>query len=153
MLLSVITFIVYTISIGLPLWSSGQSSWLQIQRSRVVGLEWGQLSLMSAIEELLGRNSSGFGLEWREYSHGDLLCWPHDTLYPQKLALILPTSGGRSVGIVCSQTKATGFLALVLNDTCIFVMNLFLYLYYVWVHPVAHVTMNKYNNPSFATMF
>jgi hypothetical protein len=48
------------------LWSSGQSFWLQIQRSRfdsrrylifreIVGLEQGPLSLMSTIEELLGR--------------------------------------------------------------------------------------------------
>jgi hypothetical protein len=68
---------------GLPLWSSGQSSWLQIQRSHiqfpslpnfceVVGLEWGPLSLVSTTEELLGRYSSGFGLETREYGHGDL---------------------------------------------------------------------------------
>jgi hypothetical protein len=28
-------------------------------------------------------------------------------LYPQKVALTSPTSGGRSVGIVSSQTKAT----------------------------------------------
>jgi len=28
-------------------------------------------------------------------------------LYPQKLALTLPTGGGRSVGIVRSRTKAT----------------------------------------------
>jgi hypothetical protein len=31
------------------------------------------------------------------------------TLYPQKLALASPTSGSRSVGIVCSRTKATEF--------------------------------------------
>jgi hypothetical protein len=30
-------------------------------------------------------------------------------LYPQKLALTLPTGGGRSVGMVRSRTKATGF--------------------------------------------
>jgi hypothetical protein len=46
-----------------PLWSSGQSSWLQIQRSgfdsqryhifwEVVGLERGSLSLVSTTEEL-----------------------------------------------------------------------------------------------------
>jgi hypothetical protein len=46
-----------------PLWSSGQSSWLQIQRSgfdsrcyqvfcEVVGLERGPLSLVSTTEEL-----------------------------------------------------------------------------------------------------
>jgi hypothetical protein len=32
-----------------------------------VGLEQGPLSLMSTIEELLGRKSSGSGLESREY--------------------------------------------------------------------------------------
>jgi hypothetical protein len=59
---------------GPPLWSSGQSSWLQIQRSgfdsrpyeifwEVVGLERGPLSLVSTVEELLGRKSSGSDLE------------------------------------------------------------------------------------------
>jgi hypothetical protein len=33
-----------------------------------------------------------------------------NTLYPQKLAPTSPTSGGRSVGIVCSQTQAMEFL-------------------------------------------
>jgi hypothetical protein len=32
-----------------------------------VGLEQGPLSLMSTTEDLLGRNSSGSGLESREY--------------------------------------------------------------------------------------
>ena len=37
-------------------------------------------------------------------------CADHVTpLYPQKLALTLPTGGGRSVGIVSSRTKATEF--------------------------------------------
>jgi hypothetical protein len=50
---------------GLPLWSSGQSSWLQIQRpgfdsrhyqkKKVVGMEQGPLSLVSTTEELLDR--------------------------------------------------------------------------------------------------
>jgi hypothetical protein len=48
-----------------PLWSSGQSSWLQIRRpgfdfrhyhkKKVVGLERGPLSLVSTTEELLDR--------------------------------------------------------------------------------------------------
>jgi hypothetical protein len=47
-----------------PLWSSGQSSWLQIRRpgsipgttkKNVVGLERGPLSLVSTTEELLDR--------------------------------------------------------------------------------------------------
>jgi hypothetical protein len=67
----------------LPLWSSGQSSWLQIQRSgfdsrhyqifwEVEGLERGPLSLMTTTEKLLGRKSSGSGLESREYSRRDV---------------------------------------------------------------------------------
>jgi hypothetical protein len=65
-------------NIRISLLSSGRSSWLQIQRSglcsqrfqifwEVVGLKRGPLSLVSTIEELLGRESSGFGLEIREY--------------------------------------------------------------------------------------
>jgi hypothetical protein len=112
-----------------PLWSSGQSC-LVVRvpgyRSRgsgfdsrryqifweVVGLERGPFSFVSTIEELLGRNSRGSGLENREYCRGDRLRWPRDTLYPQKLALTSPTSGGRSVGIVRLRTKATEFVCL-----------------------------------------
>jgi hypothetical protein len=36
-------------------------------------------------------------------------------LYPQKLALTLPTGGGRSVGIVRSRTKAMEFSYYSLN--------------------------------------
>jgi hypothetical protein len=36
-----------------------------------VGLQRGPLSLVSTIEELLGRKSSGFGLEKREYGSGE----------------------------------------------------------------------------------
>jgi hypothetical protein len=38
-----------------------------------VGLELGPLSLVITIEELVGRSSSGFGLESQEYGHGDPL--------------------------------------------------------------------------------
>jgi hypothetical protein len=99
-----------------PLWSTGQSSWLQIQRSgldsrryhifwEVVVLERCPLSLVSTIDELLERKMSGSGLEIREYGCRDPSRWPRGTLYPQKLAL----SGGRSVGIVHSRTQATEF--------------------------------------------
>jgi hypothetical protein len=92
------------------LWSSGQSPWLQIQRSgfdsrryqtfwEVVGLERGPLSLVSTTEELLGRKSCGSGLEKREYGRRDPSRSPRGTLYPQKLSLTSPTSGVRSVGI------------------------------------------------------
>jgi hypothetical protein len=69
-----------------PLWSSGQSSWLQIQRSRVrflalpdfltgSGSVTGSslVSLVSTIKELYGINGRGSGLENREYGHGDPL--------------------------------------------------------------------------------
>jgi hypothetical protein len=70
---------IYNVEQSRPtLWSSGQSSWLQIQMAvfdsrryqifcELVGLERGPLSLVSTIEELLGRESSGYGLENREY--------------------------------------------------------------------------------------
>jgi hypothetical protein len=74
-----------------------------------VGLERGPLSLVSTIEELLERNSSGSGLEIQECGSREPSRWPHDTLYPQKLALTSPTIGGRSVGIVGSRTQATEF--------------------------------------------
>jgi hypothetical protein len=75
-----------------------------------VGIERGPLSLVSTTEELLGRNSSGSGLENREYGRGDPLRWPRDTLCSQKLVLTSPKSGGRSVGIVRLRTKATELL-------------------------------------------
>jgi hypothetical protein len=62
----------------------------------VVGLERGPLSLVSVTEELLGRNNSGSDLESRECGHIDMLRWPCDTLYPQKLALSSLISGGCS---------------------------------------------------------
>jgi hypothetical protein len=82
------------IMVLITLWSSGQSSWLQIQKSgfdsqhyqifsEVEGLERGPLSLVSTIEKLLGRKSSGSGLEIRGYG-----CWD-----PQKLAPTSLTSG------------------------------------------------------------
>jgi hypothetical protein len=72
-----------------------------------VSLEWGPLSLMSTTEKLLGRNSSGFGLESQECGSGDTLRSPCDNLYPQNVGT--NTSGARSVGIVCSRTKDTEF--------------------------------------------
>jgi hypothetical protein len=114
---------IYDTIIGSPLWSSGQSSWLQIQRSgfdsrryqilwEVVGLERGPLSLVSTSEELLGRNSSGFSLENREYGRGDPSRWPRGTLYPQKLVLTSPTSSSRWVDIVRSRSEATEFFTI-----------------------------------------
>jgi hypothetical protein len=56
--------------------------------------------------------SSKSGLENREYGRGDPLRWPRYTVYPQKLALTSPTSGGRSVGRVRLRTKDTEFVLL-----------------------------------------
>jgi hypothetical protein len=69
----------------------------------------GPLRLVSTTGELLARKSSGSGLESREYGRRDTSCRPRGTLYPQKLALTSPISGGRSVGIVRSRTQATEF--------------------------------------------
>jgi hypothetical protein len=129
-----------------PLWPIAQSSWLQIQRSRVwfpayhvfwevVGLELGPLSLVSTTEELLGRNCSGSGLESQEYSTGDPLSWPHDTLYPQKLTLTLPTSYSRLVSIVRSwpQSLFVWFFFCTMRS----------YVLYIWWWPIGpeHVVL------------
>jgi hypothetical protein len=108
-----------------PLWSSSQSSWLQVQRSgfdsrryqifwEVVGLQQGPFSLVSRIEALLETKCSGSSLESRKYSHRDLSRWPPGTLYPRKLALTSPRNGSHSVNIVHSRTQATEFLFVVL---------------------------------------
>jgi hypothetical protein len=55
------------------------------------------------------KESSGSGLEIREYGRRDSSRWPSGSFYPQKLALTSPTSGGRSVGIVRFRTQATEF--------------------------------------------
>jgi hypothetical protein len=98
------------------MWSSDQGFWLQIKRSRVrfpalpdfleLSLEQSSLSLVSTVQELRGRNSCGFGLENWNTAVG--ICCA-DILYLEKLALTSPTNGGCSVGIVCSQTKASVF--------------------------------------------
>jgi hypothetical protein len=72
-------------------------------------LEQGPLSLVRTIEELIEWKSSGSGLE---NSCRNLLRWPSNTLYPQRLALTLPPSGGRSVCIVRLRTKATELIFL-----------------------------------------
>jgi hypothetical protein len=75
----------------------------------VVCLERGPLSIVSTIEELLWRKSSGSGLEDREHGRREPLRRPRCTLYPQKLALASPTSGGRLVGIVRSRAQDKEF--------------------------------------------
>jgi hypothetical protein len=51
-------------------------------------------------------------LERREYGRMGPSRWPRDTLYPQKLSLASPTSGGNSVGVVRSRTKAMELLGI-----------------------------------------
>jgi hypothetical protein len=73
-----------------------------------MGLERDPFSLVRIIEELLDWKSSDSGLKAEINGRGDPLGRPRDTLYPQKLALTSPTSGGRLVGIVRLRTKSHG---------------------------------------------
>jgi hypothetical protein len=50
-----------------------------------VSLERDPLNLLSTTEELLGRKSSGSGLENLEYGRRGPSRCPRDTLYPQKV--------------------------------------------------------------------
>jgi hypothetical protein len=112
-----------------PLWASGQSSWLQIQRSGVdsrryqifwdvVGLERGPLSLVSTTEELLETKSSGSSLENRDYGRRDPSRWPRGTLYRQELALTSPATGGRSVGLFADSGLIVGLKAGMYRSLC-----------------------------------
>jgi hypothetical protein len=93
------------------------SNWRRYQIIwEVVGLDRDPSSLVSTIEKLHGRKSSGSGLEIREYGRGDSSRWPHGSFHPQKLALTSPTNGGRSVGIVRSRTKATEFSFFIMQS-------------------------------------
>ena len=63
--------------------------------------------LWSAIEELLEQKVAA-PVQKTEINGRGIRCADHVTpLYPQKLALTSPTSGGPSVGIVRLRTKAT----------------------------------------------
>jgi hypothetical protein len=69
---------------------------------------------LSTIEELLERKSSGSGLENRDHGHrGSAALTTRHSSIRKKLLLTSPTSGGRSVGIVRSQTKVTEFSSYV----------------------------------------
>jgi hypothetical protein len=111
---------------GPPLWSSGQSSWLQMQRSgvdcrrhqifwEIVGLERGPLSLVSTIEELLGWKCSCSGLESREYGRRNPSIWPRDTLYPKKVGTNF-ADNQRSLGrYIRSRTQSKQFKKFVVQ--------------------------------------
>jgi hypothetical protein len=104
---------------GSPLWSSVQSSWLQIrrpgfdsqhyQKEKVVGLLRGPLSLVSTIKELFDRKvaapvykteNTAIGIRHADHVAPSIL---------KKLAITSPTIGGRSVGIVRSRTQTIEF--------------------------------------------
>jgi hypothetical protein len=108
----------YVLTDGPPLWSSGFLATDPEVRVRFPelpdflrssGSGTGFTQPLSTTEELLGRKSSGSGLENREYGRRKPSRWPCGTLYPQTLALPSPTRGGRSVGKVRSRTQATEF--------------------------------------------
>jgi hypothetical protein len=101
-----------------PLRSSGQSSWLKMQGSRVRFPGTTKKSSGSGTGCTQPREynwgatwwkSSGSCLENREYGRKDPSRWPRGTLYPQKLAISSPTSGGRSVGIFRLRTQTMDF--------------------------------------------
>jgi hypothetical protein len=105
-----------------PLWSSGQSSWLQIQRPvfdsrryqifwEVVGLEGGPLSLVSTIGELLGRKSIRSGLVSRELGRRVASRWLRDTLCPQSRTLqpLILSWGPPSVTVHCLNLRELQF--------------------------------------------
>jgi hypothetical protein len=74
-----------------------------------MSLERGPLGLVRITEELLEWKSSASGSRKSRLTAVEILRLPRDTVYPQKLALTSPNSGGHTVGIVCLKAKATKF--------------------------------------------
>jgi hypothetical protein len=64
-----------------------------------------------------------------------------DSILDSHICTLDPCSGNMQVSIFVNDVHYV---------SC---FNILEYLYIGWVHPVAHVTMNDYNNPLFATMF
>jgi hypothetical protein len=106
---------------GLPLWSSGESSWLQIQRSgfdfryyqifwEVVGLDRGLLSLVTTIEELLGRGTAAAVLITEITAAGEPPRWLSFTPLFAKVVTNFADKLRFSVGVVRSRTHATEFV-------------------------------------------
>jgi hypothetical protein len=75
-------------------------------RGQIVRAGYGSTILFYKI--FISLNDIVSGQVNRINGRGDPLRWSRDTLYPQKLALTSPTSGGRSVGIVRLRTKGHG---------------------------------------------
>jgi hypothetical protein len=110
-----------------PLWSSGQSSWLQIRRPGFDSRHYQKKSSGSGTGSTQPREynwgatwqkSSGSCLENREYGRRDPSRSPRGTLYPQKLAITSPTSGvARSVVRSRTQTMEFYFLAILPSST------------------------------------
>jgi hypothetical protein len=73
-----------------------------------VGLERGPLSLVSTTEELLDRKVTAPDYKTENTAVG-IRHADHVAPLLQKLAITSPTSGGRSVGIVRSQTQTMEF--------------------------------------------
>jgi hypothetical protein len=109
-----------------PLWSSDQSSWIQIrrpgfdsrhyQKKKVMGLERGPISLVSTTEELLDRKVAAPVYKTENMtvgiSHADHVA----PSISKKLAITSPKNGGRSVGIVRSQTQAMEFVSVMVSE-------------------------------------
>jgi hypothetical protein len=98
------------------LWSSSR-----LQNGDVLcflwGINWIYVCYAEESRPPLWFSGQGSWLNNGEYGCRDPLRWPRGNLYTQKLALISPTIGDRSVGIVRSRTQATEFLILLTPKT------------------------------------
>jgi hypothetical protein len=95
-------------------WAYVGGGWVEIAyvRTRLKYL----ITAWNTFQDNKGKVSLFFSLEIREYGRRDPSRSPRGTLYLHKLALTLPTSGGRTIGRVCSRTKATEFFFIVGNS-------------------------------------
>jgi hypothetical protein len=112
-------FLVWFLRARLPLWSSGQNSWLQIQRSWVRFPALPDFLRSGSVTGSTQPREDNWGATWMK-SKGSGMEDPRLTavrtrcpgratpLYPQKLVLTSPTSGRRSADIISLRTKSHG---------------------------------------------
>jgi hypothetical protein len=118
----------YIISSGYR--SRGQGSIPGTTRKKVVGLEWGPLSLVGTTEEILDRKVAAAVYKSENTAVG-IRHADHVVLsISKKVAITSPRSGGRSVGIVRSrtQTKVFSFYTIsrkLQNWNCLYLSGIF----------------------------
>jgi hypothetical protein len=120
--------LIYLIISRLPLWSSGQNSCWQTQRSQIfweaVCLKWSPFRLMSIIEELLEWKVAASVYKTEINGCADPSHWPRDTHLSSKVSTKIRRLVAVAVSIVCLWTKSMELLFVCLYLIISYIISL-----------------------------